>query len=413
MGTITIKQTDNASNSYSGEGLEIDEFIPYVKLRNTKGYEIVDHELPLDKDNNGKLVYVDLLAQTSHIKKQTAITTLPTELKKFIIPFDVEQVTEDSMFQDEDGYLEVELSLEKDKFVKVEGATAKLKLKTKTEFSNKLELTLGTEIDVQIEITEEKSFAFYLRFIANDNEDSFKGNYQNVFCGCFKVKREVPNEWEFSKEKIDKIRVYAKKNYQDVLAHFNKRSEYRKYSDYHHCTDTHKHIIYKLLDNPSSLILGKDQIVGRDTPKDFEKAGESTTHGVRNTTIAATYAEPSKTFTVIDINNNEVLTNGQPGNTDNALKSFKESPVDYMKSKCPDNGYYVFIGAYNDDYHSFTIIAIKEDETFKFQFVDQLVGVADYTENDFESSKLLVNIYEYRFNFPLKLELYQLRNKKK
>ena len=138
-----------------------------------------------------------------------------------------------------------------------------------------------------------------------------------------------------------------------------------------------EHIIYKLLDNPSSLILGKDQIVGRDTPKDFEKAGESTTHGVRNITIAATYAEPSKTFTVIDINNDEVLTNGQPGNTDNALKSFKESPVDYMKSKCPENGYYVFIGAYNDDYHSFTIIVIKEDETFKFQFVDQLVGVAD------------------------------------
>ena len=48
-----------------------------------------------------------------------------------------------------------------------------------------------------------------------------------------------------------------------------------------------------------------------------------------------------------------------------------------MKSKCPENGYYVFIGAYNDDYHSFTIIVIKEDETFKFQFVDQLVGVAD------------------------------------
>ena len=84
-----------------------------------------------------------------------------------------------------------------------------------------------------------------------------------------------------------------------------------------------------------------------------------------------------------------------------------------MKSKCPENGYYVFIGAYNDDYHSFTIIVIKEDETFKFQFVDQLVGVADYTENDFESSKLLDNIYRYRFSFPMKLELYQLRSKKK
>ena len=88
-----------------------------------------------------------------------------------------------------------------------------------------------------------------------------------------------------------------------------------------------------------------------------------------------------------------------------------------MKSKCPENGYYVFIGAYNDDYHSFTIIVIKEDETFKFQFVDQLVGVADYTENDFESSKLLKNISDYNSDyntdFPMKLELFQLRNKKK
>ena len=95
------------------------------------------------------------------------------------------------MFQDEDGYLEVELSLDKDKFVKVEGATAKLKLKTGTKFNNKLKLTLDTKIDVEIEITEEKSIAFYLRFIANDNEDTFKGNYQNVFCGCMKVETIV------------------------------------------------------------------------------------------------------------------------------------------------------------------------------------------------------------------------------
>ncbi|WP_055448136.1 hypothetical protein [Lacinutrix mariniflava] len=203
MGTITIKQTDNASNSYSGEGIELDEFIPYVKLRDTKGYEIVDHDLPLEKDKNDKHVYVDLLSQTSHIKKQTSIFTLPIELKKFIIPFDVEQVTEDSMFQDDNGYLEVELSLEKDKFVKVEGATAKLKLKTEPEFSNKLLVKLGTEIDVEIEITEEeKSIDFYLRFIANDDEDTFIGEYENLFCGCFKVEFLTFDKDVFREEEI-------------------------------------------------------------------------------------------------------------------------------------------------------------------------------------------------------------------
>ncbi len=135
-----------------------------------------------------------------------------------------------------------------------------------------------------------------------------------------------------------------------------------------------------LLDSPSVLNFGKDQnhltSANKMTPNDFVKAGESTTHGVRNKTIAATYAEPSKTFTVVDIYNKEVLTSsGQPGNTDTALKGFKDSPIDYMKSNCPDNGNYVFIGSYDNDYHSFTVIVNKKDDTFEFQFIDQMVGV--------------------------------------
>ncbi len=221
-----------------------------------------------------------------------------------------------------------------------------------------------------------------------------------------KIVYETLNEWEFSKEKIEEINVYA-------IANYNKQRNANKYSDYHHCTDTHKHIIYKLLDNPSSLILGKDQIVGRDTPKDYEKAGESTTNGVRNKTIAATYAEPSKTFTVVDIYNKEVLTSsGQPGNTDTALKGFKDSPIDYMKSKCPDNGNYVFIGAYNDDYHSFTVIVNKKDDTFEFQFIDQIVGVIPRTCKQLENY-FLGTVYAWRDKYPMKLEIYQLRNKKK
>ncbi|MDO6761523.1 hypothetical protein Q4566_15025 [Tamlana sp. 2_MG-2023] len=84
-----------------------------------------------------------------------------------------------------------------------------------------------------------------------------------------------------------------------------------------------------------------------------------------------------------------------------------------MKSKYPDDGYYAFIGAYNADYHYFTIIVNKDNETFKFQFIDQIVGVMEYQENNLENVKLLQNIRLYRSNFPMQLELYQLRNKKK
>ncbi|WP_346882980.1 hypothetical protein [uncultured Algibacter sp.] len=104
--------------------------------------------------------------------------------------------------------------------------------------------------------------------------------------------------------------------------------------------------------------------------------------------------------------------NGEAGNTDNAIKSFKESPIDYMKNNCPDNGYYAFIGAYNDDYHSFTIIVEKEDEDFKFQFIDQLVGVINKSSKELEN-RFLGYIHGWRKNYPMNLRLYQIRNQKK
>lgn len=104
---------------------------------------------------------------------------------------------------------------------------------------------------------------------------------------------------------------------------------------------------------------------------------------------------------------------GTAGNTDVELSRFKESPIEYMKSKCPKDGYYVFIGAYNADFHSFTIVANKRGENISFEFIDQMVGISNYTENNLESSKLLTNIDDYAYDFPMKLEVYQLRNKKK
>ncbi len=396
-----VYQTDNPDNYYEFDALDVDEFLPLVKIEPEKVKDPFKKTFEIDGDElSNTQESVTLSEHLDSDKRTFTLQQLTTNKNKLKLRFKViKGISFTSMFeQDDDGYIEPKLSIE-DKNIKITSST-------------QLKKKYGDTLGVEIAINSKETTEFYLDFYANDNEDDFNvGEYINVYCGKLKINYKVPNEWEFSKEKIDEIKIYAQAN----NAKYNGAGDQNRY---HHCTDTHKHIIYKLLDNPSGLNLGKDQnhlpSVNRITPSDFEKAGESTTHGVRNKTITATYAEPSKTFTVVDINNKEVLnSNGQSGNTDNVLKSFKESPVEYIKSKCPDNGYYVFIGAYNDDYHSFTIIVHKEDEDFSFQFVDQMVGVADYTENNFEKLKLLQNIRLYKYNFPMQLELYQLRNKKK
>ncbi|MFC5045771.1 hypothetical protein ACFSTE_19640 [Aquimarina hainanensis] len=396
----TIYQSDNPSNSYTFPPIEIDEFLPIVeiipeKIKDSSKniFEINGDELSDTKEEATLSEYLD------SNKRTIIVQQLLTNKKKLKLSFKVRKgISYTSVFeQDDDGYIEPKLSIE-DTDIKITSST-------------QLKKKYGDQFEIEITHTAKESKEYYIDFYANDNEDDFNvGEYKNVYCGRMKIVYKVANQWQFSKEKIEKIKKYAIAN----NAKYNSRGDANRY---HHCTDTHKYIIYELLDHPSDLDLGKDQnhlpSANRVTPNDFKKAGEATTDGVRNTLIAKTYAESPKTFTVIDINNNEVLlSNGQPGNTDTELKSFKESPVEYIKTKCPDNGYYVFIGAYNADYHSFTIVVNKENDNFSFIFIDQILGVANYTANSLEKTKLLEDIYNFNFNFPMKLELYQLRNKK-
>ncbi len=384
----TVTQSDNPDNSASSSILEMDEFLPIVKFKNPSSYP----------ERYGTLVQSDEEVELSEYldedKKTFKILSLNTELKQLRLTFTIAKGGSKS--EDDDGFLDISLSSQ-DESVKL-SSPAQMKVK------------YGDEIDVDLEWDGKENKEFYIDFHANDDEDDFNvGEYENVHCGRVKVIFEGPNEWEFSVEKIQEVRSYAILNNADYSGPGDRNR-------YHHCTDTHKHIIYKLLDNPTDLILGKDQnhMADRLTPNDFTRAGESTTHGIRKAMITSTYAESSETFTVIDILGREVLTSGNtPGNTDKTLNGFKKSPVAYMKSRCPDDGYYVFIGAYNDDYHSFTVLVKKEGEAFDFQFVDQMVGVENHPENGFEKNKLLKNIYEYGFDFPMKLELFQVRNKKK
>ncbi|WP_282116098.1 hypothetical protein [Cellulophaga baltica] len=412
MGKLTINSVSDSNVSYEGVTTEMDEFIPLVSLRDPQKYNTKNDELLMDMDENGNPIFVDLLSETVDSQVNEAIQAIITKLEKPIIPFTVKKGGPDFTFGkgDDDGYISLELSLEKDKYVEVEGATASIKLKDDSNYSDKVLVKWEDNIDVEIDITTKKSIEFYIRFLANDDKDRFEGDYENLFCGCFKVVALRVNEWQFSIDKIEEIREYAIENLWNRKHRTNANS-------YHHCTDTHKHIVLSLLDKPPGLHLGANQnhlhSANRVLPTDFEKAGESTTSGVRKTLISSTYAESSKTFTVIDIKNNEVLSiDGKAGNTSLALKSFKKSPVSYLKSNCPQDGFYVFIGAFNADYHSFTIVVERKKEDYLFEYIDQMDGLVSVGEDEIDKI-LLKGISVYRENFPMKVEFYQLRNEKK
>lgn len=395
MPTITV--SNNPSISYTFPGLLADEFLPVVRYKEPSKQKNVPENSEL-KPTDTK---VTLDKNIDNDKREFNLLELITTNTEIKLPFTIIKGCKKS--SDDDGIITVYLTNTNDEEFTVE-EQKEIEIKSKKEFT----ASYNTDYTLELAFSLKESKEFYINFHAKDDEDEEWniGELENIFCGRIKVIVKVLNEWEFSKGKIDEIKAYA----------INNNSKYlkaNKYSDYHHCTDTHKHIVYKLLDNPNGLDLGKDQLTPRDTPKDYEKAGESTTAGVRNTLITSTYAESPKTFTVIDINNKEVVnSNGTAGNTDNALKGFKESPIEYMKNKCPDNGYYVFIGAYNDDYHSFTVIVKKEDDNFSFEYVDQLVGVRNVSDTYLEA-RFLETVEKWNFNFPMYLRLYQLRNKKK
>ncbi len=406
-----ITEVGNPSNSYSFKPLEVWEFTPIVLLnKEPTDYDRIE-DIILLYNVDEKVELSDKLSTS--ISSKYTLMEFTTELDTLTLSFIVKNGTTDQ-FYDEDGYIKPQLTLI-DNNNNNKDTKNTIEITKNESFLIDYDKKETTEIEVDISIKSKNDISFYVDFYANDDKKYFdvEGAYKNVFCGRVKIIYNTDNEWQFSLNEIEKIKTYAITNNVDYRNSFKKDRKDRKYTDYHHCTDTHKNIVYQLLNNPTDLYLGENQTKNRKTPRDYEKAGESTTHGVRNRLIASTYAESSKNFTVIDINNNEVLNSGQAGNTDVKLSKFKESPVVYMKNKCPKDGYYIFIGAYNDDYHSFTIVANKRGENINFIFIDQVVGISSFTESNFEKSKLLRNIDSYSFDYPMKLELFQLRNKKK
>lgn len=81
-----------------------------------------------------------------------------------------------------------------------------------------------------------------------------------------------------------------------------------------------------------------------------------------------------------------------------------------MGDHAPSEGYCVFIGAYDDDFHSFTVILNKSNSGNTFTFIDQFKTKTFISE--LFDTLLLDDVKRFgsRDPFPLFLELYQLRN---
>lgn len=160
-----ITQSDDPNNSFSFE-TDLDEFIPYIVIKNPKDIEGVE------KVWEAATGLVKLSEHLDKDKQTLEYTELVTKAKHLKITFSVQQGS--SKTWDDDGYIEPKLSVEDEAIAKITSA-------------KEIYAKYGTEITVDIEITAKEDTEFFLDFYANDNDDYFHGEYKNVYCGRVKV----------------------------------------------------------------------------------------------------------------------------------------------------------------------------------------------------------------------------------
>ena len=236
MPIITVKGKTNRTFTFSP--LEVDEFLPLVEIVPEKVKDVQNNTFEIKGDELAPTeTQVTLSKHLDADKRSYILQELTTDKTTLELEFKVTKGSTDTW--DDDGYIEPKLSIT-DPGIRITSAT-----KLKQKYGNTFQLTL--------DIDSKETKTFYIDFFANDNEDDFnKGEYENVFCGRVQIVYEVPNAREFRKEKIDEIIAYAKENNRKCkgLGDANRS---------HHYTDTHKQIVYKLLNTPEDLNLGKDQ----------------------------------------------------------------------------------------------------------------------------------------------------------
>ena len=173
----TITQSDNPNNSLTTPAIELDEFLPVVKLTLDNNEEKGNIKIEQTNEEVTLSKYIDSSKRNFNIQQ---VTTNESNLK---LSFNVEDGNKTSFigsyFEDEDGYIEAELSID-DEQVKIISETKILK-------------KYGDTFDLEIKFEDDFESDFYIEFKANDDEEGYtKGEYENVFCGKIKIKKTKP-----------------------------------------------------------------------------------------------------------------------------------------------------------------------------------------------------------------------------
>jgi len=140
-----------------------DEFLPIISFNSSK----------FDKKNGEVSKTKESCTLSSHLDSNVIkVQNLQTEKRNIKIPFNVKKGSSDS--KDDDGIINIKLS--NNKGFKIVNST---KIKTK----------YGSIIEVEIEIDAKEKVDTYLNFYSVDNKDDTwnTGEYENVYCGCFKL----------------------------------------------------------------------------------------------------------------------------------------------------------------------------------------------------------------------------------
>ena len=170
----TITQSDNPNNSLTIPPIELDEFLPVVKLILDNNEE--EDNIKIEETNEKVTLskYIDSSKRNFNIQQ---ITTNESNIKlSFMVEDGNKTGSIGSYFEDDDGYIEAELSID-NKQIKIISETKILK-------------KYGDIFDLEIKFKDDLESDFYIEFKANDDEEGYaKGEYENVFCGKIKIKK--------------------------------------------------------------------------------------------------------------------------------------------------------------------------------------------------------------------------------
>lgn len=172
-----LNELHNTSNSFSFLNIEMDEFLPIIRLKNLTKYKQKGVQLNEDKKE------VNLSKHLDGDKRIFKLLTLSSERNVIKLSFTIKKGGSNS--RDEDGSIKIQISI-KDESVKV----------SPKSFSAKY----NSEFELTIEVKGKEKKEFYIDFYANDDKEDWNiGEYEDVHCGRIKYVYEycVCEDWTF------------------------------------------------------------------------------------------------------------------------------------------------------------------------------------------------------------------------